>query len=222
MTAISDLVSDVAFGLGNRTDLTSGSPSKVAGYVQKAYVDLGSSYRFELLQVTKENLVFSENEDTYAYPADARAINAITAQDANGNALPVRKKDIHTIRRFGTNPGPPSIYAPYGTNFIIRSIPDQEYTYTLDYWQIPQITQDVVSTVLLVPTDWVLIVQYLATMIGHIALLERDKAGELHKLLYGDPVHPDMPGLIKERLLRWAAENVDSDYAIRPVIKSYT
>jgi hypothetical protein len=104
----------------------------------------------------------------------------------------------------------------------VRPVPDQAYPFVWDYWQLPQLAAPVEGTQVLTPLDWDEIIMLMATLRGHIGLLERDKAAELRTLLYGDPTDQSNPGLIKKKLLIHAAENVDSDFAIRPKVRSYT
>jgi len=224
MSTINDFVPVVAYNLGNRTDLTSGSPSKVAIWLQQAYQHLTMAYPFEELQFTFDD-TFLLGQDTYDYPDDARAIVTIslTIPGSLQSQQPVYRRDIRLLRRYANViQGPPSIYAPFNRKILVRPVPDQTYPFKWDFWQLPQITANIIDTPILTPQDWNDILQYLATMYGHMSLMERDKAGELHQLLYGDPKNVENPGLIKSRLLIHAAESYDSEFAIRPRVRNYT
>ena len=221
-TKISDLVADTALKLGNRQDLASGSPSRVAKWLSQAYTDLAMSYPFEELEFTEPD-TFAASVDTYPYPATMRGIKAVTLVYTDGTTVPIRRKHIRVIRQYtSVLPGPPYIYAPFARQIIVRPTPDQAYGLLWDGWAYPNTTDNIIDTIVQLPPDWFDILEYCAAMRGHMDLMERDKAGELHTLLYGDPTDVDTPGLIKAKLLTKPAENVDSEYAMRPNIRRYT
>jgi hypothetical protein len=223
MTKISDLSQDVLYNLGNRADLSTGTPSRIDKWIWDAYLDLGKAYPFEELEKTKDD-AFVGNVDTYNYPVDARAIITISYTTASGSQQPVIRRHIRILRRYSSvAPGPPAIYAPFGRQILVRPVPDQFYNFKWDYWQLPQAAGVLADTVVLLPEEWIKdVLVYEATMRGHAQLFERDKAAELRQLLYGDPEDPTNPGMIKRKLLTRAAENVDSDFAIRPRKRNYS
>lgn len=182
------------------------------------------SFPFEELQFTYDDQ-FLQGVDTYAYPDAARAIVTIsmTIPSTNASQQPIYRRDIRIIRRYANSiQGPPSIYCPFNKKILVRPVPDQTYQFKWDYWQLPQFADPITDTEILTPQDWNDILQYIATMFGHMSLMERDKAAELHTLLYGDPKNQENPGIIKERLLIHAAENYDSEYAIKAKVRRYT
>ena len=224
MSTLGDFVAPVAYNLGNRTDLTSGAPSKVAVWLQQAYQHVTMSYPFEELQFTFDD-TFLQGIDTYDYPADARAIVtlSLTFPGTLQAQQPIYRRDIRLVRRYANAiQGPPSIYAPFNRKILVRPVPDRTYPFKWDFWQLPQITANITDTIVLTPGDWDEIIQYIATMYGHMSLMERDKANDLHTLLYGDPKNQEQPGIIKTRLLIHAAESYDSEYSIRARIRRYS
>jgi hypothetical protein len=102
------------------------------------------------------------------------------------------------------------------------------YNFTLDYWQKPQQDpNDIGATELLVPDDWLEVVDLGAMMRGHISLGERDKAQEIQQLLFGFTVPTSgkfTPGLMATMYNRRQAEAPGMDYNIQPtqVKRSYT
>lgn len=222
-TILNDFVVPVTLNLGNRSDIT----SRVQQWVLDSYIDLCMTVPFEELQFSF-NDIFSPTIDTYAYPADARAIITLSLNPSiQGNvntSQPIKRKNIQVVRRYSNNaPGVPAIYAPFNRQIIVRPVPNLAYPFIWDYWQLPQIDPaDPMQTLVLTALDWNEIHILAATLRGHLALLERDKAKEVHVLLYGDPKNVENPGLIKRKLLIHAAENVDSDYAIRPRLRPYS
>jgi len=174
-------------------------------------------------------LQFTPGTDLYPYPSDCRGIVTLTIVQPDGTTLPIRRRNIKVLRRFTTisgSWGPPTIYASFGRQIYVRPVPDQGYNFYWDYWMYPTLTQpwaNVANTPVMVPPDWYEIVRFAAVMRGHMALLERDKAAEIKQLLYGNPDDPNAPpGLIKAKILQKASENVDSEFAIRPLTRRYT
>lgn len=217
---LGSLAAEVQLNLGNRSDIA----SRVNGWLADAYIDLGSALPFPTLEITL-NDQFTQGIDIANYPADLRAVKTITLQTtvSGSNTVRIWRRDIRVIRRYSLAQGQPAIYAPYGLGIIVRPVPDRQYQFIWDYWQQPQITTDQISTNILLPQDWIEILKLSATLRGHIGLFERDKAGELRQLLFGDPKHPEEnPGLIKQKLLQRTAENVDSEFSIRPRIRRFT
>jgi hypothetical protein len=227
---LGDSVTIVQLNLGNRQDLV----SRISGWLARAYIDLCMNYPFEELEFPIDD-VFQQGVGTYPYPdssapnsSTVRAIKTISMTVGQGNQQPVKRRDIKIIRRYNTSSqqGPPAIYGPFNRQIYVRPIPDQSYPFTWDTWILPQVDQTSASTInatpFILPTDWQEILEYMATLRGHISLLERDKAQELHMLLYGDPMNQSQPGLIKTKILIHPAESYDSDYAIRPKNRPYS
>lgn len=223
MAIIGDSVATVQLNLGNRSDLA----ARISQWLAYAYIDLGMSYPFEELEDTVDDM-FLPTIDVYDYPVTARAIKTLSMTIGTDSQQPIKRKDIKVIRRYSTasQSGPPSIYGTRAKQILVRPVPGQAYPFKWDIWSLPAVDQTDTSTInasaVLLPLDWIEIMQYMATLRGHIALLERDKAAEIHTLLYGDPKDQDQPGLIKTKLLIHSAESYDSDYAIRPKNKAYS
>lgn len=234
---ISDRVSRVTLMLGNRTDLD----SRITSWLCDSYRELGMTYHFEeLVDTVEETLVAGQTD--YAYPTtdttkgslrsgySTRAIKALTIiNPSNGNRIPLRYRDEKYIDRYPvltTNWGPPSIYADYGKQAILRPPPDLTYTLIWRIWCEPLIDQvTAANTMIFLPNDWLEILDYGAALRGHTELLERDKATELHNLLYGseDPrTGRRVPGLIAQRLMTKSAAYAQQEYGIRPNIRSFT
>lgn len=223
MSIIGDSVATVTLNLGNRSDLA----ARVSQWLAYAYIDLGMSYPFEELEDSVDD-AFQPGIDVYDYPATARAIKTLSMSFGAGLIQPIKRKDIKVIRRYTTTQqgGPPTIYGTRAKQILVRPIPNQSFPFIWDVWNLPAVDQTSTSSInaspVLLPLDWVEIMQYMATLRGHIALLERDKASEIHQLLYGDPTDQTQPGLIKTKLLIHSAESYDSDFAIRPKNRAYS
>src|SRR5215831_804099 len=213
---IGDLVNDVADLLGNRSDIN----TRISKWIAYGYRDIGHAIPFEELEETDYTLLVP-NLGGYDYPIGARAIKSMTMGFPAGKPTsrrPLRKRNIKILDRYNlSTPGTPSIWAPFKNQFHVRPVPDQGYPLIIRFWKKVQLDQmDINNTELLVPDDWVEIVQYQAQIRGFMGLLEFDKAAAVRTMLYGNPKQPDKPGLLKQRLTRIQAEYMDADYGFRP------
>jgi hypothetical protein len=80
---------------------------------------------------------------------------------------------------------------------------------------------------LLVPDDWLEIIDLGAILRGHISLIERDKAQEIQQLLFGYTAQSTgklVPGLIAINWTRQQAQAPQTDWGIQPrqTKRSYT
>ncbi len=222
MATIADRESDVKFMLGNRTDLD----DRIRRWYRDGYLEIGRSYPFEELEDTVEDTMVATIAE-YDYPDEARAIKTITMLFDQQQERRLWRRHIRIIERYPTQaPGRPIIYAPFGNQIIVRPVPDQSFDFRWRIWKKPIIDSTIKDTVLNVPDDWLEVLDYAAALRGHVALLERDKAAEVHAILFGgvDPRNgKKSTGLIAEKMrTRSQAENVDSEYAIRPRVRRYT
>jgi hypothetical protein len=219
-TTFADLMPKVRNNLGGRTDIT----TRIYGWLEDAYKEIAMGFDLETLEATEDNLTVA-GIDSYPYPATARAIKALTIFNLSNQPVQLFKKNIQVVRKYqaGVN-GLPSLWAPFGNNYILRVIPDNAYTLTVDYWELPVIdTDDVALTEVKLPLDWMEILVYGATERGHQSLQESDKAAATHQIVFGDPRNTDAtPGLLKARINRNAAESSVSDFGFRPRIRRYT
>jgi len=230
MSTIADRTTRVMLMLGNRSDLvTSPTPAagdRIVGWVQDAYTEIAMGYPFEELEDSIPDQ-FVTSIDTYNYPTAVRAVKTLTGVKSDGTTWPIWKRDIRVIDRYSstTNVGPPSIYAPFKKQIIVRPVPDTVYDFIWRVWLKPSFADDIVSTELLVPDDWLEIIDYAAALRGHTELLERDKAAEINRLLFGgfNPgTGKPMPGLIRQKMLLFTAESVAAEYPIQPRVRRYT
>lgn len=231
MALISDRKPDALLELGNRTDIDTGAPSRLDKWYRDSYIELAMNVPFDTLEVTAPD-EFLQNTDVYNMPGDARFPKCITVAISGdfttpGNAAvtTLEYKDIATIRQMTSQaPGPPAVYCLFNNQVIVRPVPNKTYPIIWDYWQLPQISDTVANTPLLVPLDWLEIVDMGALMRGFRALLERDKARELQELLYGykTPAGKMVPGYITYRQTQQQAGSEFENYGLQPRIRKYT
>src|SRR5207344_1899147 len=156
------------------------------------------------------------------YPDGARAIKDITIY-INNAPRTLFKRNMKIIRQYqAQNTSVPAIWAPFGSMYYLRGVPNGAYPIVIDFWKWPEIMATVDETVVDLPPDWIEIVSYEAQMRGYVDLQEADKAANIRAILYGNPMKPGMPGLIKQRLTRIQAEYQDANYGMRPRTTRYT
>jgi hypothetical protein len=230
---IESRLSNVAMKIGNRQDVLQPAPasgftySRVAGWLRDAYIAIATCRSFEQTEFTYTfNTV--QGCDTYVLPAQLRAPKAFTGYDQYGTPIQIDYKDMAYIRRYnaGTQSqgvptqARPSIWTLWNNKVILRPVPDQStYTFYFDYWQRPLITPDVVSTPLLLPDEWLEVVDYEAAIRGNAELQQADRSHEMQELLYGytDPVtRRFVQGLIERLQNRTQAMAPFVDYGLQP------
>jgi hypothetical protein len=230
MSTILDRVDRVRAMLGNRRDLD----TRIVSWLRDSYIELGMNYPFEDLE-DSALIDVVPGTDKYSYPTTSvlngsdtigfstRAIKSVTLVLSNGSTIPLRKRNIKFLDRYSSSVGRPSIYASYHNVIVIRPVPNADPSKMLwRIWLKPKIEYDTLSTEILLPEDWLEILDYMAAFRGHTELVERDKAQEIFTLLHGTEDTRSgrrNPGLIKQRILRRQAESVDEEYPIRPIIR---
>ena len=75
------------------------------------------------------------------------------------------------------------------------------------------------QTQILIPREWNEILVWAAVERGFMEYLEYEKAAKVHQLIYGDPKHPERPGLIEGRKKRREMEAHRTEQALRPVYR---
>jgi hypothetical protein len=233
-----------------------GGPSRIDQWIFQSYMNIGMSYPFHELEETVTGQ-WTVGMDFIAYPPGARRFDSIAFYQPNGTAIKISWKDIAYLRRYpassATIPitngllsvGPPSIVAPFGEKLFVRPYADSViYSFIGDIWLKPvQIvgqddptanppyvslgSTDIGATEILVPDDWLEIVDLGAILRGHISLIEREKAQEIQQLLFGFSMPQSgkmVPGLVAQALSRRQAQAPQMDYNIQPrqAKRSYT
>lgn len=240
MATINDRVSYVQSMLGERTDLA----TKIVTWLKDAYIELSMMYPFEELQDTQTTTIDLTTGEFIAYPTPAstggvRGVVIIELWDTLGTTFKwvLKRKSVRNLANYPPTPtGPPTVYAPFGVtknvdgtiknyNIQVRSVPDAAYKLKWRLWMKPTIAGTVSSTVILLPDDWLEILDYAAAMRGFAVLNTQDKAMGIMQLLHGtnDPkTGRVIPGLIAQRIRKQQAESIDEDYALDPLITPYS
>lgn len=229
---ISDRKINVAMKLGNRLDVLTPAPgstftySRVSGWLRDAYIAVATCRAFEQTEFTFQFQTV-KGSDSYVIPVQSRAFKALTGYDQCGTPIDVKWKDIAYIRRYNTGTQPqsvplfsrPSIFTLFANQIIFRPVPDQSYTFFFDYWQRPMIAPDVDDTPLLLPDEWLEIVDYAASVRGNAELGQTDIARAQQELVYGftDPqTGRFVPGILERMQNRTQAQAPFVDYGLQP------
>lgn len=223
---ISNRATNVALALGNRTDAN--FQSRVYGWLNDSYTEFAWGYPFEELESTIDMVTSAPGP--YDYDPTMRAVKTIalnlnaTGNPANDSWRRLWRRNIRNIDRYSRGRSSPAVYCSFAKQIHIRPVPDKPYPMKWRVWLKPPAPEDgnVQDTELMVPDDWLEIVDYGAKMRGFADLLERDKAREIYILLYGDPNRKDAPGLIKQKMLLKQAEAEDDNYSIQPRVRRYS
>jgi hypothetical protein len=222
-TTASGLATTGGLGTGATLSITAAtlaSPSRIALWLRKAYINLMMENRFPGTEGTYAfNTV--QGQDEYPYPNFVRAIQTLTLYRADGTVITVETKDIKYIRRMNSqNQAAPSIWCEFGNSIIFRPVPDGNgpYTCVLDTWMNPVVDYPIEDTENLLPLDWVEAMEYAATVRGHANLQEEDKAHAIQSLLYGytDPSGKFTPGMIANLQNRLVASSQFKDWGMQP------
>jgi hypothetical protein len=215
--------------LGNRSDLT----TRIYNWIWDSYLELGMSLPFEGLEKTLSATstpltpTIVAGTDNYAYPTGVRAVKIITMLLTTGTSR-LRRKNLEDIEDFSTaaaDYGQPSIYSPFENKIWLRAVPDVVYSWRWRVWMAPTQGATVDATILLVPDDWLEVVDWGAAMRGFVELLEPDKSANIRMLLFGsdDPrTGHHVPGLIEKKMTRAQAEVESREFGFKPKVRSYT
>lgn len=236
MAIFQDRVARVSLVLGNRADITSVTPpnavSRVMGWIRDSYINLCMSYELETLEVSVTQTL-AQGSNSLPYPPDCRAIQSLTFINTDGTTFQPDWKDLQYFRMFNQiNPGPPSIWTTQNSVIFFGPSADRNYTVVIDYLQLPQIvddsgnvldpsqsTTDISETPILLPYDWLEILDYGAEMRGHAELREREATAELQQFLFGYTIpltNKFVPGIIGQILTRRQAQAPLVDYGMAP------
>lgn len=197
------------------------NPSRILGWLADSYINLGFSYPFSELEETITFLTV-QGQSVYDYPPQVRAIKALTLYRPDGTIITCETKDIKYVRKMNNqNQGAPSIWCDFHEEIIFRPVPDGNgpYSVVTDVWLKPVITEDIASTIILLPDDWLEALDYAATVRGHTELQEEDKARAIQSLLYGstDPgTGKYTPGMIQNLQNRQQATTPYIDWGVQP------
>jgi hypothetical protein len=111
----------------------------------------------------------------------------------------------------------------FGSTIGFNPPPNQAYQVQARFLQFHPINDDNLNqTIILLPREWNEVLCWAAAERGFMELLEYEKAMKIHQLLFGDPKHPDKPGLIYGVKKRLKQEAWRQQQGLRPIIRGYS
>jgi hypothetical protein len=114
----------------------------------------------------------------------------------------------------------PTEWYRFADTFGVTPVPDKNYQVQARLLrQHPINDTQLSSTTILLPRDWNEILIWAAVMRGFLEYLEFDKAAKIRSMLYGDPKHPERPGLVESRKKRRELEAWRTEHALRPTYR---
>lgn len=231
-TSIADLAADVVIKVENRTtDLT-----RAYVWVRDALLEIAgnSDYKdeFDQLEVWGEqfNLVVGQQEYDFDLflPVDVdynlSTLDVLIWTDYPTNTkrkqlLPTHYQDSDKFLQANSIPAEWYRFS----NFIgVNPPPNQRYQVQariLKRHPIDATTME--ATCILLPREWYEVIEWAAAIRGFMELLEYEKAGAIRTLLYGDPKHPEKPGIIEGVKKRRKMEAWRQTQQLRPVVRGY-
>lgn len=180
MAIINDSVSNVVKRI-NRSDADINASA--INWLVQAYVDIASRYPFvEFQRYFNRATVTGQRE--YNLPDGVRAVLAITFQDTsitNSNGTPLtrrlKKTSFREIARANFNVASASYrYARWNDKIFLDPIPDRDtYNVILYTWVYPDASSRENTTILL-PPEWIEVMEWEAVWRGHNEQLDYDAA----------------------------------------------
>lgn len=244
---VQDLIAGVTRKLGARTDIANDIPL----WIRDAVLELTMSYDFAELQTTGPLVQFTQGVCRYStayFTNDGEIPTRVTSwfrfnsgvptsiQDTALNGMMLKFRTLPVVEQMSKTIAPPSKYSRINKNtWIVGPSPDQSY-YSFQNYQFkhpfPAATKDndaylgsLLSTEILMPDDWKIIVEFWAAQLGALEKRMLDVAQNYHQVLFGDPnfqktndLSKGTPGLIFHRVSQFERDASQNERALQPVV----
>jgi hypothetical protein len=241
---ISDLYQGIVAKLQSRTDITL---QQASFWVKRALLDITESMIFEELRSPNIPMVtigpaLGLNGSSFVYPVSKflnpgddytlsedpvivltsgtqfnspwQVVNSVTySMDW------MSPKAIQPL--LGIGGGIPFKYTRYGGNFWFGTQPGQPYQVFLPYQIRHPFASNLPESQLFIPTSWEEVIEYSAAMRGAEERRWPDMVKDLKFILYGDPKTPDVPGILKARMLQVERDMNKSTRQLIPSVQRY-
>lgn len=234
MSTLSDIGTTVAM-----TNLK--RPDKVLDAIQaakKVYLLVCGKVPFDILRTTSAELPIVSGTRTYSFSSlvpSVAGIVSISMTYSTGQYRRLRRNNARTFDSLrAAAPGRPYTYARWGGGIELHPTPNSSaYTYRVRYWSYPTLEQEVGNTLLVTPPEWDELLEWETLYRMYNQLGEMEKAAALvtpmpiprqkapkKTIQFEAAIIPrlwnDLLQTIDQR------ENVDEDFSINPVVRSYT
>lgn len=230
MSIINDLVTEVLYRSGNKTTDT----ARAVIWLRDALIEITSNpgfrNEFDQLEVygVKYNLIARQQEYAFSTIVSSGDYNLATLDlliwlDPPTNTIRRQLAPSHYQKadNFVPSYSLPTEWYRFGDNYGLTPIPDKTYQVQPRLLRAHPISATVSQTTILLPSDWNEILIWAAVERAFMEYLEFEKAVQIRTLLYGDPKHPERPGLTEGRKKRRELEahrvSEPLRVAIRPI-----
>lgn len=235
MSTIADIASWVTDDVLNRSDLTAVSQNAALDF----YRVLTYKVPFDELMTTSAEIPTVQNQAEYDLSALVPTMKAIADVRITLGSQQKRRLRRSHVRVYDalsiTTPTYPATYARWGNTFILNPVPDSSsYTFRFRFWKKITVATPIGDTVLEVPDEWDELMRYetlyrvlnylgqsmRAAILVQPSMLPRQGVSNRRQLDYEPGI---IPRLWNDLLTTISAkENVDEDFSINPVVRSYS
>jgi hypothetical protein len=226
---IQNLEQEVLLKAENKTT----DAARADAWLKDALLELTSnpSFRNEFDQLEEYGNLFNLTSQVQEYPETAlvplthyntATLDILIWQDPPTNSIRRKLGFSHYQKADNFQPtfSLPTEWYRFAQNIGFTPVPDKPYQVQTRMLRQHPINPVLNQTTILIPNDWNEILVLAAVERGFIEYLEYEKAGAIHKLLHGDPKHPERPGLLEGRKKRREMEAWRTEGALRPVYRS--
>lgn len=231
MSTIGSLASEVLYKVENRTsDL-----ARAYVWLQRAIQEIAGNQdfrnEFDELAVwgPKFNLTIGTqeyNESSFITGPDLvmATMDIMIWTDYPTNSI--RRKldytDFQEADKFTLNNTLPTKWYRFGSYIGFYGIPDKAYQTQARVLKKHPISSPIETTVILLPDDWEEVIEVAAAEKGYTELKQYEAAASLHRILHGDPKHPERPGMLYGRKKKKEKESWRTQGSLRPVSRPYS
>jgi hypothetical protein len=226
---IQDLENEVILRTENRTTDT----ARADIWIRDALLEVTSDFDFrnEFDQLEEYGKPFNltpkiqEYDESNLIPSgdvNVATLDILIWQDPPTNSI--RRKLIQSHYQKADNFQPtfslPTEWYRFTGTIGFTPVPDKKYQIQTRMLRQHPINDNMLSaTIILIPRDWNEVLIWMAVQRGFMELLEYDKAMNVHKLLHGDPKHPERIGLYESKKKRREQEAWRAETPLRPVYR---
>lgn len=226
---ISDLDNEVLIRCENKTS----DINRADIWLRDALLEITSNpdfrNEFDLLEEYGQQYNLQPQIQEYAYSNivpvgdyNVATLDVLIWQDPPTNSIRRKLGQSHYQKADNFQPtfSLPTEWYRFADTIGFTPVPDKAYQVQARILRQHPINDNVLNqTQILIPREWNEILIWAAVERGFMEYLEYEKAAKVHTLLYGDPKHPDRPGLIEGRKKRREMEAHRTETALRPVYR---
>ena len=226
---IQDLENEVLVRCENKTSDT----TRVDTWIRDALLEITSNpdfrNEFDLLEefgnifnLTPKTQEYDEGNLVPTGDYNVATLDILIWQDPPTNSIRRKLGQSHYQKADNFQPtfSLPTEWYRFGSTIGFTPVPDLAYqVQTRMLRQHPINDATLNQTQILIPREWNEILVWAAVERGFMEYMEYEKAQRVHLLLYGDPKHPDRPGLIEGRKKRREMEAHRTESVLRPVYR---